>query len=426
MIRRAVAVLLVATAAWALTGDALGPFVSSGAPLSASALRAALDARSEAVADVREQVIDVRRTQIAQRDRVAFLEQSVAAASADGVVAGPLEAGDDPWTEAGIVAGQVADAEALNAVFERFVEDASNIRAFQGLLILDQDALLGRIAALEEVAGILDPPDAGLLAADEDEVSVPHAFAAGTPMRASEMNANLQAVDGAVAAEAAMAAAIAARQALLGTRIEALETELGPEPLFTWRIGTYDRVSGRSTESHFIFQRLGAFEPFTITVTGPEAYERSLEVTNAATRSTGWIDPLLPSGTYTAAATYGGVDFTLPIAYDATRVLPRSEVTLDTATTSTVAVTIGRVEATAVYDVRLIASAGPFITGTLLAPFAESTRTVEFTGLDLDPSATYYVFVATASVLDPWSLTMAPQQIDRGASTTETFTPSAP
>ena len=230
MRRRVVIVVIAVVAAWVLAGDALGPFVSSGSPLSASAMRAALDARAEAVDGVRERMIELRQQQVALRDRVVALEELAAASSADGAVTAPLQANDgDPWTEAGIVAGQVADAEALNAIFERFVDDVADIRSFKGLLVLDQDALFGRLEALEASAGIVGPPVADPLAPDENDVSVPHVFTTGSAMRASEMNANLQAIDAALLAETAMAAAIDARQAVIEERIEALEA-LGAEP----------------------------------------------------------------------------------------------------------------------------------------------------------------------------------------------------
>ena len=431
MLALLVAIVSAVAGAFALAGDALGPFVSSGALLSASAMRSALDARADALAQVREQVIEVRRTQVALRDRVAFLEQYVATSASGGAETVPLDAVDDvdPWTEAGIVAGQVADAEALNEVFERFTSDLTNIRAFQALLIRDHEALLARIEALEATAGIVDPPAAGSLAPNEAEVTVPHVFATGSAMRASEMNANLLAVDAGLVAEAAMAASIAARQAVLAARVDALEDAIGPEPLFTWRIGTYDLAMGARTESHFIFQSPTAFESFTITVTGPEGYERSTTVTVPTTFSTGWTDALLPSGTYTATTTYGGREFTLPITYDATRVLPRPDLTLDTATTATVGVTIGRVEGAVWYDVRLIevdAVITRFLRSERLDQFAESTTAFQFTSLDLDPSATYYVFARSFAVLEPWSLTMPPQQVDSGASTTPEFQPVAP
>ena len=428
MLALLVAVVSAVVSAFALAGDALGPFVNSGAPLSASAMRSALDARSDVLAQVREQVIEVRRAQVALRDRVAFLEHYVATSAVAGAETVPLEADDDddPWTEAGIVAGQVADAEALNDVFTRFVSDLTNIRAFQALLILDQEALLARIEALEAIAGIVDPPAPGALVPNEDEVTVPHIFTTGSAMRASEMNANLVAVDAGLVAEAAMAGMVEARQAVLAARVDALEEALGPEPLFTWRIGTYDLAMGARTESHFIFQSPAAFESFTITVTGPEGYERSTTVTVPTTFSTGWTDALLPSGTYTATTTYGGVDFTLPITYDATRVLPRPDLTLDTATTSTVGVTIGRVEGAVWYDVRLTQVGVGSIRFERLDQFAETTTAFQFTSLDLDPSATYYVFARSFAVLEPWSLTMTPQQVDSGASTTPEFQPVAP
>ena len=235
--RRVVALLIAAVTAWVLAGDALGPFVSSGAPLSASAMRAALDGRSEAFDALREQVIELRRTQVAIRDKVVEMEEIVAVARAAGAEAAPLEAvgDDDPWTEAGIVAGQVADAEALNEVFALFFANVTNVRAFQALMILDQDALFGRVEAIEAAAGVLDPPPAGSLTPDEAEVSVPHVFTTGTVMRSSEMNANLLAVDAGLIAETAMAGAIAARQAVLAERVELLWEDLAPSPTSSWR-----------------------------------------------------------------------------------------------------------------------------------------------------------------------------------------------
>ncbi|TVR97437.1 MAG: hypothetical protein EA416_00610 [Trueperaceae bacterium] len=426
VIRRTVAMILALVAAWVLAGDALGPFVNGGAPLSASALRAALDGRTDALSDLREQIIDLRRNQVALGDRVAVLEQSVAQSSGAETMTDPLEASDaGPWAGVGIVAGEIANAEALNEVFERFASDLTNIRAFQGLLVLEQDALFGRIEALEAAADILDPPEADLLVPDETDVSVPHEFTTGSTMRASEMNANLRAVDDALLAEFAMANAIGAHQAVLEARIEALEAEPDAVPLFTWRIGTYDRAEGLSTASEFFFTNEGPFEPFTITVEGPESYEHAITVTDPAAGNVGWFVPLLPSGTYTATTTYGGVDFEQPIQYDATSVLSRPGLSLGTTTPTTVVVTIGRVEGAAMYDVRLLEVGGRFVAGESLEPFESSARDVEFSGLDLDPSASYYVFAVIANVHDPWNVTLPPQQVDRGASTTDPFTPGA-
>lgn len=228
MTRRVLALLGAGLLAWVLAGDALGPFVSSGAPLSASAMRAALDARAEAISEVRGRMIELRQRQVALRNRVFAMEERVAVPSALVGAVDPRDANvADPWTEAGIVAGEVADAELLNAIFDGFVEDVTSIRDFITLLVRDQEPLLGRIEALEATAAIEDPPALDLLAPNEDEVGVPHVFTTGAPMRASEMNANLLALDGELGAESGVLVEVEARQAIMEARIEALEALLG-------------------------------------------------------------------------------------------------------------------------------------------------------------------------------------------------------
>lgn len=423
--RRWLALLLATCSALALSGDGGGPLVSSGGSLSASALRAALDARVEVRELVREQIIDARRTQIFLRDRVAYLEQTFAPASVASVAhsvspeAEPLEAGDDPWTEAGIVAGRIANAGAINDVFTGLVTDVANFREFQGLLVGEQVALRERAEALEDLAGILDPPGLDPLQPNEDEFAVPHTFAAGSVMRASEMNANLQAVDAGLAEEGAMAAAIVAQLALLEGRVGALELAFGLEPSFTWRIGTFNSASGIETEAFFAYRSVGPFQPFTITVTGPGGFERDVSATRSGFGDVGWSEPLLPSGTYTAVAAFSGVDFTTPIAVDASRVLDRPSVTVPSASASEVAVTFGRVEGAAMYFVEFGMVGGSWRVGRFAGPVAEPMQTVTFTDLDdpdldLDPAGTYEVSVAaaTTSFFELWSRTFSPQQVD--------------
>ena len=423
--RRVVALLISVVTAWVLAGDATGPFVSSGAPLSASAMRAALDGRSEAFAALREQVIDLRRTQIAIRDKVVEMEEIVAAGRSVGGEAAPLEesADDDPWTEAGIVTGQVADAEALNEVFARFGGNVTNVRAFQALLILDQDVLFGRVEAIEAAAGIVDPPPAGSLVPNEAEVSVPHVFTTGTLMRSSELNANLMAVDAGLIAEAAMASAIAARQAVLAERVEVLWEDLGPRTAFSWRIGTLHSTSGLDVDTHFMFESPEDFEPFTINVTGLEAYERSTTVNSATIASTGWIESSLPSGVYTATTTYGGTDFSIPIAFDATRVLALPVLALGAVSTSEVAFAIERVEGAFAYRVTLQQVGGPIVRWFTIDAFEEPAHGVTLGNLDLDPSVSYHISVSAMNVFNPWSPYLFPQQVDRSFQTTGAFSP---
>ena len=428
MRRRGTALLLAACTALALGGDAGAPFVDSGGALSASAMRAALDARAEVRELVRDQLIDVRRTQIYLRDRVAFLEEESSTASAASVADAPhavtesLQSGADPWTEAGIVAGSVANAADMNTIFEAWVTDVSNFREFQSLLIREQDALYERIEALEVGAGILDPPTTDPLVPNEAEFSVPHTFMTGSVMRASEMNANLEVVDAGFAEEGTMAAAIATHLGLLEERVDTLEVALGFEPTFTWRMVTVNSVADIETEAVFTYRSVGPFEPFTITVTGPAGFERSVTATRAGRAGVDWMEPLLPSGTYTAVTTVSGVDFALPIAFDASRVLELPTVTVQTASTTEVVVSIGRVEGATFYSIQVREADGPMIQGRWSNAFGDSTQTVTFPDLDLDPSMSY-VAVVTASNVTVVEGSSSPQA-NRSEAVTEPFSPS--
>lgn len=434
MRRVLVAFLLAGSAAFGLGGDASGPLVGAGSALSASALRSTLDARADARDRVSKGVIEGNRERVLLRDRVAALEQAVEPTSTVSLERGAFDAigqheaddDEDPWADANIVAGGVASAAALNDVFSAFVADVTTVRTFQAFLVEDLIALAARIETLEALAGIGDPPITMPLQPSDEAFTVPHVFIAGSVMLARAMNANLQAIDGALAEAAERATAALAFIALLNERVDALWPVFDPQPTFTWRIGTWHDTSGLvRTEAHFIYRRVGPFEPFTITVTGPDDFTRSTTITSSTAASSGWFESLLPSGTYTAETTYDGLPFSLPIAFDADSVLERPEVTVEASTTSEVVVTVGRTEGAQMYHVMLLDDDGLSVAETSEAPFSESTRTITFTGLDLDPSRSYDVSVGVSSVPALWSPTLVPQQADRAFSRSDSFSPSA-
>ncbi len=407
------ALILIMCLPWASSKNPTPPLLTPGASLSASAFRAALDARADAIAAVRDAVIDVRREQIALRDVVSDIEREAGITSAAATAMAPLDEPADRWSEAGIVAGQVASAANLNDVFAKFAGDLGNIREFQGLLLREHDALLARISALEVLAGIDDAVDGPPLAPDEDPVVVPHVFEAGTVMRTSEMNANLSAVDEAAAAEAAMTAAIQARMTLLVQRAEAVAEVIEPQPTFTWRMGNVKGGTSLATEAHYIFRNPGPFEPIPIRWSGPDGFERLVTVTSPATSTGSIVFDTLPSGTYLAEATVGGIEFALEIEFDAQRILDPPTAELVTVSSQQVEVRVDLVEGAEHYDVSLRPEAGGSWVWARREALDDDTAAFVFTGLQLEPETSYFVHVRALSVPAPWDPLLVPQQVNR-------------
>jgi hypothetical protein len=424
MTRRLLTLLLIACLPWAASQVPTPPLVTPGGALSASTVRAALDFRADAIGVVRATVIEANRQRVALNNLVSAIEQEASIARADVASIAPLDDPTDPWVEAGIVAGQVARAATLNDAFAGFTGDLDNIRAFQTLVLAGNEALVERIVALEALAGIDDAPGVLPLAPNEDDVVVPHVFEAGALMRASDMNANLAAVDEATAAESVMAASILARLALMTTRAEAVAEVIEPQPTFTWRIGTVNGSADLQTEGYAIFRNPGPFEEIQIRWSGPNGFERDMTIDNPEARGTGWATALLPSGTYLAQATVGGVEFELPITYDATRTLENPDVDLVEATTERVGVRAWRIEGAAYYGARL-REAGSSTTLAWVASgaFAEPSRVFEVVGLELDPAITYEVLVLAYTASAPWDPHMVAQQVDRSWALSEPFSP---
>jgi hypothetical protein len=202
-------------------------------------------------------------------------------------------------------------------------------------------------------------------------------------------------------------------------------------PHFTWTIGTYNHEDEAPRTLAYLY--VGDPAPpssVTVTITGPADYRRSETVDTTGLRDGcfrvyPWLEPLLPSGEYTAVTRIAGVDYSSPIAYSA-RVLEEPVVILDDATATAVKVTINRVAGAAGYSVALF-EAGDFrgigIEYVEVAAEASPSQSVTLGGLTLHTSRSYYIEVGASSVLDPWRITSVPRQVDRSFTRTAQFTP---
>lgn len=184
-------------ARWVVPSDGSASGIAAGNELDAEPLRLALAAVETDVGTLRELVIEVRRTQVRVRDRVAALEVWASGSSALGSVSGG--AGRDVRSlesvaGAGLQAGSLASSASLNSVFAVLAGDLVNIHEFMGLLERDSDAIAVRLAAVEDALDVVPAAEDDPVPFDVAPPVVPHAFVTGTVMRAAEMNENLVAV----------------------------------------------------------------------------------------------------------------------------------------------------------------------------------------------------------------------------------------
>ena len=204
---------------------------------------------------------------------------------------------------------------------------------------------------------------------------------------------------------------------------------------FSWTIGTHNYEVTDTLET-VMYLWVGDPEPpssVTVTVTGPAGYRisRTFDTTHLRVGCfyvSPWVEPLLPSGTYTAVTRIGGVDYSIPIAYSATRVLATPVVILDDATATAVSVTINRVAGAAsysvvLYEVEVGNARGIGIEHTEVAAEASPSQSVTLDGLTLSTNRSYYLDVWASSVLDPWRVPLVPQQVDMSITRTAPFTP---
>ncbi len=220
-------------ARWVTPADGSPSAIATGNELDAEPLRRVLGAVEDDVATLRDLVIDVRRTQVTVRDRVAALEASTSGASASATQARWIERHVqrlESVAGAGLQAGSLASSASLNSLFTVLASDLSNIHEFMLLLERDADAIAVRLAAVEDTLDVVpavedDPPPF-----DVEPPAVAHVFVTRTVMRANEMNDNLAAVsvtpDLLDAANAMMARLVDGFQ----VRIAVLEEMVGDAP----------------------------------------------------------------------------------------------------------------------------------------------------------------------------------------------------
>jgi hypothetical protein len=192
---------------------------------------------------------------------------------------------------------------------------------------------------------------------------------------------------------------------------------------FTWYMGTLHDSSGLWTESMSHFCNPGPFEPIPIRWTGPNGYERERTI-GQPSAGFGWTTDLLPSGTYVAHATVGGIDFELPIFYDAMRHLAVPQVDVLEATTTRVDLRVWRVDGATNYRASL-REVGSNVSYQVWAAgaFAEPSKTFAITGRELAHAIAYEVSVEAHTGPARWEDDTVAQQIDRSRGWSEPFVP---
>lgn len=207
----------------------------AGTPASASEVSENFEVLETGVLSVRELIIEVRRTQVRLRDRIAALEPFVldpqpppTTTSARETITSSEHFLPRPEDTEPVVfdAGTVVDAEAVNERFGRIEADLSNTFLFVQTLYEDLLKMLGRLSALEELQlpdGAEEGTPEALVPVDAD---VEHTFVAGTTMRSSDMNANFEKLSTAIARTMANARALEAAHGDVVRRLEALEASV--------------------------------------------------------------------------------------------------------------------------------------------------------------------------------------------------------
>lgn len=201
---------------------------SANTSASAGAVNENFAAVENAIQDIREFVIEGRRTQVGLRGRVEALELAVLdptpapdVSSLTPTTSSLAQTSDDD--EHAFVAGTLVDAAAVNARFERSRGELENIDAFLLLVQRDATSLEDRVATMEGLLAANASSVPRRTAIESVEALLPHVFEAATTMRSAHMNANFDALASIAAANQSNAAAIEAEHAALEPRIAALE-----------------------------------------------------------------------------------------------------------------------------------------------------------------------------------------------------------
>lgn len=207
--------------------------IAAGSELDAEPLRLVLGTVEDDVGTLRELVIDVRRTQVAVRDRVAALEASTSGASAFATEAWWVERqvqSLESVAGAGLQAGSLASSGSINSLFNVLANDLSNIHEFMVLLERESDAIAVRLAAIEDALDVVPAVEDDPTPFDVEPPVVAHVFVTRTLMRADDMNENLAAVSVTPDLLDTANAMMARHVDVFLVRITALEAMVGDPP----------------------------------------------------------------------------------------------------------------------------------------------------------------------------------------------------
>lgn len=229
----ALAVLLIPSVATA-QGE-FQPFMD-GDPVSASQMNANIALLEGETAEIRDQVIAIRRLQFQIRDRTAEFEDLLGpaqiGASTFGQVLEPQNV--DPWP---FSPGTRIDARHLNAFFEQVRSDHSNIHEFNKLLhreALDHEQRLTELAARYSLPA---PEDQVALLPEAPEVT-PIPFSPGAVTSAEDVNANFEALLNLAEKLSEQAHALDLMVSAQQRYVTELSDSVGVPLLYDWREGT--------------------------------------------------------------------------------------------------------------------------------------------------------------------------------------------